>query len=107
MLSLDLTLHQHVIYIDFYIPPNLWTKHVVNQPLICCPCVLQTERHHLITKEALTGDKGCFLLVCLVHHYLIVSRESVHKSKQLVTRSGIYQLVNARQRVTVFGAGLV
>ena len=107
MLSFVLTLHQHVIYIHFYILPNLWTKHVVNQPLICCTCVLQTERHHLIIEQGLTGDKGCFLLICLVHPYLIVSRESIHKSKQLVTRSGIYQLVDVRQRVTVFGAGLV
>ena len=107
MLSLVLTLHQHIIYIDFYILPNLWTKHVVNQPLICCPRVLQTDKHHLITEQALTSDKGCFLLVCLVHPYQIVSRESVHKAKQLVTRSRIYQLVDARQYVTVFRAGLV
>ena len=37
--------------IDFYIPPNLWMKHMVNQPLISCPRVLQTEGHHLITKQ--------------------------------------------------------
>ena len=78
---LILTLHQHVIYIDFYIPPNLWTEHVVNQPLICCPCVLQIERHHLITKQALTSDKGFFFLIRLVHSYLVVPRESVHKAK--------------------------
>ena len=27
-----------LIYMDFYIPPNLWTKHMVNQPLVCFPC---------------------------------------------------------------------
>ena len=107
MFSLVLTLHQHVIYVDFYILPNLWMKHVVNQPLICCPYVLQIEGHHLITEQALTGDKGCLLLVCLVHPYLIVSRKSIHKVKQLVTHSGIYQLVNVWQRVAILGASLV
>ena len=107
MLSLILTFHEHVIYIDFYIPPNLWTKHAVNQTLICCPCILQTKGHHLITKQALTSDKGCLLLVYLIHPYLIVSRESIHKAKQLVTRSGIYQLVNTWQWHAVLGASLV
>ena len=89
MLSIVLNFHQHVIYVDFYIPPNLWMKYVVNQPLICCPCILQTKGHHLITEQAWTGDKGCLLLVCLIHPYLIVSGESIYKAKQLVTCSGI------------------
>ena len=29
-----------LIYMDFYIPPNLWMKHMVNQPLVCYPCIL-------------------------------------------------------------------
>ena len=69
-----------LIYMDFYIPPNLWTKHMVNQPLVCYPCILQIERYHLVTKQALTGDKGCLLLVCLVHLYLVVSRENIYET---------------------------
>ena len=107
MLFLVLTLHQHIIYIDFYILPNLWTKHMVNQSLISCPLVFQIEGHHLVAKQALIGNERCLLLVCLVHPYLIVSRESVHKAKQLVTHSGIYQLIDVRQRVIVLGVGLV
>ena len=69
-----------LIYIDFYIPSNLWMKHMVNQPLVCCPCILQTEGNHLVTKQVLTSDKGCLLLVCLIHPYLIVSGESIHET---------------------------
>ena len=72
-----------LIYMDFYIPSNLWTKHMVNQPLVCCPCILQIERNHLVTKQALIGDKGCLLLVCLVHPYLVVSRETSMKLSNL------------------------
>ena len=80
---------------------------MVNQPLICCPCILQTEGHHFVTKQALTGDKGRLLLVYLVHPYLIVSEESIHKTKQLVTYSRIYQLVNVQQRIAILGASFV
>ena len=107
MLSLIQALHQHVIHIDFHVLFNLWTKHMVNQPLICCPCVLQTEGHHFVTKQALTGDKGCLLLVCLVHLYLIVFGESIHKTKQLVTCSRIHQLGNAWQQIAILGASFV
>ena len=55
----------------------------------------------------MTCDERCLLLVCLVHPYLIVSRESIHKAKQLVSHSGIYQLVNARQWVAILGASLI
>ena len=107
VLSLVQTLYQHVIYIEFYIPSNLWMKHMVNQPLVCCPCVFQTEGHHFVTKQALTGDEWRLLSVCLVHPYLIVSGENIHKTKQLVTHSRIYQLVNARQRIAILGVSLV
>ena len=106
MLYLIQALYQHVIHIVFHVPPNLWMEHMVNQPLICCPCVLQTEGHHLITEQALISDKGCLLLVYLVHPYLIISEESIHKTKQPVTCSRIYQLINARQRVAILRASL-
>ena len=41
---LVLTFHQHIVHIDFHIPPNLWTKHVVDQPLMHCPCILQPKK---------------------------------------------------------------
>ena len=67
------TFYQHVIHIDFYILPNLWTKHMINQPLISCPRVLQIEGHHLVTKQTLASNERCLLLIYLVHPYLIVT----------------------------------
>ena len=73
MLPFVQALYQHIIYINFHIPPNLWTKHMVYQLLISCPRILQPEGHHLVTKQALTGDKGCLLLIRLVHPYLVIT----------------------------------
>ena len=52
-------------------------------------------------------DKGCLFLICVIHLYLIVSGESIYKAKQLVSHSGIYQLVNVRQRVAIFRVTLI
>ena len=41
------------------------------------------------------------------HPYLIVSKESIYEAKQLVARSGVYQLVIAWQRVTILRESLV
>ena len=51
------TFHQHVVYVDLDVPPNLMCKHFVYQPLICRVYVLETERHHFVAEEALAGDE--------------------------------------------------
>ena len=73
MLFLVQALHQHIIYINFHIMSNLWTKHIVHQPLISCPPIPQTEGHHRLVKQALTGNEGRLLLIHLIHPYLIVT----------------------------------
>jgi len=73
VLSLVQDFHQHIIYINFHISSNLWTKHMVNQLLTGFSRILQTEGNYLVTKQALTNDKGCLLFVCLIHPYLIIT----------------------------------
>ena len=73
MLPFIQALYQHIIFINFHISPNLWMKHMVHQPLISYPRVLQPKGHHLVTKQALTGDKGCLLLIRLIHLYLVIT----------------------------------
>ena len=80
MLFLIQTLYQHIIYINFLILLNLWMKHMVHQPLISCPRVLQPKGHHLVTKQALTDDEGCLLLIRLIYPYLVITREGIHET---------------------------
>ena len=65
--------YQHVIHVYFYILSYLQTKHMIDQPLIGCPRVLQSEGHYFEAKHALTGDEGCLLLIYLVHPYLVIT----------------------------------
>ena len=50
-------LYKHVIYIHFDVSPNLWGKHLVYKPLVCCPCILQSEWHDFVAEESLPYDK--------------------------------------------------
>ena len=49
------TLDQHVIHIYFHCLAYLIFEHVVHQPLVSCPSILQTERHDLVAVKALIG----------------------------------------------------
>ena len=73
MASLVYAFHKHVVDINLYIPSYLWMKHMIYQPLISCPCVLQTEGHHFVAKQALAGDEGSLLLISFIHLDLVVS----------------------------------
>ena len=56
-------------------------KHFFHEPLICRARVLETERYHLIAKEALTGDERSFLLISFVQFDLIVIEKCVHEAQ--------------------------
>ena len=60
---LPYTLYQHVIHVNFHIPPNMMCEHFVHQPLIRSTCVLEPEWHHFVTEKALAGDEWSLLLV--------------------------------------------
>ena len=51
--------------------------------------------------------EGGLLLVTGIHPDLVVARESVHETKDLVVRGGIYYKVDPRQGKTVFWAGSI
>ena len=50
-------LYQLVIDVDLNIPPNLVCKHFVHEPLIRRAYVLEAERHHFVTEDALVGNE--------------------------------------------------
>lgn len=78
-------LHQHVVYVHFDISLSLVFEHLIDEPLVGCPRILQTERHHSVVVKPPISDESCYFLVKLVHLYLIVSRECIHEAEGLVT----------------------
>ena len=99
--------HQHVVYIDFHVPSYLALKHFVHKPLVCCPCVLQTEEHDLVAIQASINDKRGILLIFRMYEDLVVTRECVHEAEQLVPEGKVGQYVDAWEREAVFWIGLV
>ena len=77
-------LHQHVIHINFHVPSNLGLEHFIHRPLVCCPCVLQTERHNFVAVEALIDYERSLLSIFWVHEDLVVARKHIHETEQLV-----------------------
>ena len=72
MFYVCLAFNKHVINIDFYIAPDFLAKHLVHQPLIYGPSVLQSKGHYLVAIKSLACDKHYFLLVFFAHANLIV-----------------------------------
>ena len=97
MSRLFFTLDEHVIHVHFHVSQDLFTEHLVYQPLVGCSCIFQPEEHHLVAVEPLACDEGSFLLVFLCHFYLIVLQECVHKSQVLVPCCGIHHLIYPQQ----------
>ena len=107
MSRLFFTLNKHVIHLYFDVSQDLFAEHLVYQPLVGYSSIFQPEGHHLVVVEPLDYDESSFLLVFLRHFYLIVPRECVHKSQELVPCCGIHQLVYPQQREAILWAGLV
>ena len=73
MVVLFLGFDQHVVDIDFDVSTDLVVEYSVHQSLVGGSCVLQSKWHHFVAEESSACDEGCFLLVVLIHHYLVVS----------------------------------
>ena len=57
MVILSNTFYQHVVYINLNVPPNLMCKHLIHQPLICGPRILESKRHYFVAEKTLAGDE--------------------------------------------------
>ena len=55
--TLFCTFYKYVIHVYFDVLPDLLDKNFVHKPLVHRPCILQSERHDLVTKEPLARDK--------------------------------------------------
>ena len=100
-------LDDHIVDVNLHSPPELCLKHLGHQPLVCRPCVLQPEGHHLITVGAPGCDEGCLFLVRYEQRYLVVSSVSVEETHTVVSGSGVNELVDLRKGETILGTGCI
>ena len=70
------------MYLDILF--DLLEEPLVYEPLVHCPCILQSEWHDLVAEKALAYDERLLLLIELLKLDLVATKESIHKAQQLV-----------------------
>ena len=63
MIGYLLTLHYHVIYVDFNILAQLRFKYLSHYPLIGGPCIFQAKGHHLVMVVSSRSYKSYLFLI--------------------------------------------
>ena len=58
-----LALDEHVIHVYLQVSSDLLTEHFIDQLLVGCSCIFQSEGHYLVVVETLAGDEGSLFLV--------------------------------------------
>lgn len=66
-------LYDHIIHINFDVPPNFVDEERINQSLVTYACVFQSEQHFLVAKDAMVCVKGGLFLVFLAHEDQVVA----------------------------------
>ena len=84
--------HQHAVYINLHIPPNLVDEHLVHQSLIRRPCVFEFEWHYFVVEKSPARNRGSFFLIRFVHLDLVVTRKSIHEAQKFVSCGRVYQV---------------
>jgi len=69
----------NIVYIAFHCFAYMLVENCIHSSLVCCPRVLQSERHNSITIYPQWRPERCMLVIFKVHLNLIVSRESIHE----------------------------
>ena len=64
---------KHVLYVNFHGISKVVCEHLVDQLLVGHSCILHTERHDLVAKDASFDDECILLKVIKVHEELAVA----------------------------------
>ena len=70
-------------------------------------CVLETKWHYFVVKEAFASEEWRSLLISLDQLDLIVTGKCIHEAQQLVSHCRVYQDIDPREWVAIFGACLI
>ena len=78
--------------------------HSIDESLVSRSGVLKTERHYFVTVSSSISDERSPLLIIRMRHDLIVARECIHESQELISGSQLNESIDMRERITVFWA---
>jgi hypothetical protein len=102
-----LRLHDNVIDVDLQVVLYLPFETELHTPLVCSPCILQSEQHFHIAKTIEGGDEHGDGLVCLSEGCLVITRVGVQETQELTPSSEVNDLVDAGKGKRIFWTCLV
>src|ERR1044072_2538924 len=97
----------HAVDVDLYLVMNHVMKQCYHSTLISGVCVLQSERHNLITESAPLCNESSLLHVFGSHFDLIVTGETIHEGENFVLSGVVNQNINMRKWEIIFRTRLV
>ena len=72
---------QHVINVHLHGFADQFSENYINKALVCCPNVLQAERHNLVPIETAICGERHHVFIIRAHAYLIITRVGIHEAK--------------------------
>jgi hypothetical protein len=91
-------LYHDVVYINLEVTPYFLFEAKLHTPLICSPCIFQSEQHFYVAKTTKMSDERGGWLVRLGEGYLVIARVGIQKAQELTSGCEIYDLVDAEKR---------
>src|ERR1043165_1298093 len=92
----------HVVNVVLYLVMNHVMKQCHHGTLVSGACVLQSERHNLVTESAPLCTKTSLLHVFGSHFDLIVTGETIHEGENFMLSGVVDQNINVRKWEIVF-----
>src|ERR1044072_1545120 len=92
----------HVVDVDLYLVMNHVVKQCHHSTLVSGACVLQSERHNLVTESTPLCNESSLLHVFRSHFDLIVTGETIHEGENLMLSGVVNQNINMRKWKIVF-----
>jgi len=82
-------------------------KNYLHRPLVSCSCILKSEGHHFIAKNALRCAESCGLLIFWCHQNLIVTCFTLHEWQRGMPCSWVNHEFCDRQQEIIFWTSVI
>ena len=89
MAFLSETFNEHVVYVDLNRLPYHMPEYFNDHPLISCPYILQSKRHHLVAICPPWCDESCLFLVGKIYWDLMVALKNIQETQPRMSGSRV------------------
>ena len=92
----------NIVHIDFNVSTNHVVEDVIHQPLVGSSDLFDAKWHDLIVEVVGISPKSHFLFISRMDLDLIVPRECIEKTEDIVACCSVNESIDGRQRIGIF-----